>query len=161
MDFLKSFAETYGFSFLVMVVIAFVIAIVTEISVKKAFVWLEEKLGQKKGLMIAKIVCIQSVTILLTVWFTTLLVKGMPFPGSFVLYPVWVGLMYILQYFFSLWGVKGFLNWISKRAERKAEKEAAKERAEANKPVLTPVPGTTGLFKDAEGNFCDAKGRRL
>ena len=45
MDTFKAFFAEYGYSFLMMVVIGFVIAIITEITLKKALNWLEGKLA--------------------------------------------------------------------------------------------------------------------
>lgn len=160
MDFIKNFADQYGVSFLVLVVISFVIAMLTEVTIKKAFEWLEKKLDGKKWIAIAKIVGIQLFTWALTIWFSALLVAGLPFPGSKVLFPVWLCLVYFLQYLFSCWGIKGFLDWLKKRAQRKAEKKAEKEALEAAKPQLVKVAGTENLYTDGQGHYYDAKGRR-
>ena len=161
MDMIKNFFAEYGSSFLVLVVTSFVIAMLTEITIKKAFEWLEQKLAGKKWVLVAKVVGIQVFTWVLTLWFTKLLVAGLPFPGSAVLYPVWICLVYLLQYLFSCWGIKGFLAWLKKRAERKAEKKAEEAALEAAKPQLMKVAGSDNLYTDGQGHYFDAKGRRM
>lgn len=161
MEMIKNFFEAYGISFLVLVITSFVIAMLTEITIKKAFEWLEEKLSGKKWVLVAKVVGIQVFTWTLTLWFSKLLVAGLPFPGSAVLFPVWICLVYLLQYLFSCWGIKGFLAWLKKRAEKKAEKAAEAAAIEAAKPQLIKVVGSDKLYTDGQGHYFDARGNRL
>lgn len=158
MEFINTFVEAYGLSFLMVAVLGFVIAMVTEIAVKKVFDYLSSKLGEKAWLPVAKAVSISVFTLVQVFFYTKLLVSALPFPGGTVLFPVWLGLVYLVQYAWSLLGFKKFVEWCKSRAQRKAEKKAEEE---AKKPQLTAVPGTTGLYMDAEGNYFDSKGRRM
>ena len=127
MDTIKAFFAEYGYSFLMMVVIGFVVAIITEITVKKGLNWLEEKLGEKgkKILAVARIIVIQLATWGQVILYTAILVKNMPLPGGKVFYVIWMFLVYIIQYLFSMYGIKGILEMIanSKNKEPKQKKE--------------------------------------
>ena len=165
MEFINTFVEAYGLSFLMVIVLGFVIAMVTEIAVKKVFDYLSLKLGNKDWLPVAKVVSISVFTLVQVFYYTKLLVSALPFPGGIVLFPVWLSLVYLVQYTWSLLGFKRFVEgckkfveWCKRRAQRKAEEKAEEE---AKKPQLTAVPGTTGLYMDAEGNYFDSKGRRM
>jgi len=126
MDTIKAFFAEYGYSFLMMVVIGFVVAIITEITVKKGLNWLEEKLGEKgkKILAVARIIVIQLATWGQVIIYTKILVDHMPLPGGKVFYIIWAFLVYIIQYLFSMYGIKGILEMIANRnKEPKAKKE--------------------------------------
>lgn len=158
MDFFNTFVNAYGLSFLMVVVLGFVIAMITEIAVKKVFEYLSSKLGGKAWLPVAKAASISVFTLVQVFFYTKLLVSALPFPGGTVLFPVWLGLVYLVQYAWSLLGFKKFVEWCQSRAQRKAEE---KKEEEAKKPQLTAVPGTSGLYRDPEGNYYDAKGRPM
>ena len=127
MDTIKAFFEEYGYSFFMMVVIGFVTAIITEITVKKALNWLEQQVGEKgkKILAVVRIVVIQLATWGQVILYTHILVKNMPLPGGKVFYIIWMFLVYIIQYVFSMFGIKGILELISKPKHRqpKVKKE--------------------------------------
>lgn len=154
MEVVKNFLNDYGYSFLMMVIEAFVIAILLEITVKKALSWLEGKWAGNEKLLKAldaiKTFLIQFVTWVMVVCFVNILMENMPLPGSKVFFPVWLGLLYILQYLFSCWGIKGFQSWL----KRMSEKEP-KEKKE--KPVLTKTD-YAGIYKDETGKLVDKKG---
>ena len=116
MDTIKAFFAEYGYSFFMMVVIGFVTAIITEITVKKALNWLEQQVGEKgkKILAVVRIVVIQLATWGQVILYTHILVKNMPLPGGKVFYIIWMFLVYIIQYVFSMFGIKGILELISK-----------------------------------------------
>lgn len=170
METIKAFFNDYGYSFLMMVVIGFVIAIILEITVKKAIEYLEKKYaGSPKILTVLsfiRIFLIQVLTWAMTIGFAKILIKSMPLPANEALYPVWVCLVYIIQYLFSCWGIKGVINFFHKRAvkaEAKAEAKAIAKAREAEVSAhIVKVDGYTNLYKNTEtGEFCDAKGNRV
>ena len=127
METIRAFFAEYGYSFFMMVVIGFVTAIITEITVKKALNWLEQQVGEKgkKILAVVRIVVIQLATWGQVILYTHILVKNMPLPGGKVFYIIWMFLVYIIQYVFSMFGIKGILELISKLKNRqpKVKKE--------------------------------------
>lgn len=155
MDFVKSFFDQYGISFIMMVVLGFVIAFVTEIAIKKTFDWLTKKLGNKAWLPVAKAAFIQVFAITQTVIYTRLLISVLPLPGGIVLCPVWICLVYLIQYAWSLLGFGRFIEWLKARAEKKA---AIKAYEEATRPVLTPIAGHKDIYKNADGIIVDKNG---
>ena len=159
METIKAFFAEYGYSFLMMVVIGFVTAIITEITIKKALNWLEEHLGDKgkKILAVARVVAIQLATWGQVILYTHILVKNMPLPGGKVFYVVWMFLVYIIQYLFSMYGIKGILEAIAKKAEKEKQPKVKKEK-------LDPVAGmqqlSDNLFTDGV-NYYTKKGQKL
>ena len=159
METIKAFFAEYGYSFLMMVVIGFVTAIITEITIKKALNWLEERLGDKgkKILAVARVVAIQLATWGQVILYTHILVKNMPLPGGKVFYVVWMFLVYIIQYLFSMYGIKGILEAIAKKAEKEKQPKVKKEK-------LDPVAGmqqlSDNLFTDGV-NYYTKKGQKL
>ena len=160
METIKLFFGEYGYSFLMMVVIGFVVAIITEITLKKALNWLEGKLAGHERLIAAlnvvRTVLIQCMTWIMVIVFTKLLVDTMPLPGSAVLWPVWLCLVYIVQYVFSMYGITGILTLKDRPKKEKAPKEKK----------VNPVEGYTKIsrncFKDpATGLFYNKKGEQL
>lgn len=160
MDTIKAFFADYGYSFLMMVVIGFVVALITEITIKKAIAWLEKKVeGHEKTLAIVavgKTVAIQMATWIQVIVFTRLLVNTMPLPGNAVFYPVWLCLVYIIQYVFSMYGLKGILEALKNRAEKQPK---------VKEPKKDPLEGLTKLndklYTDNQGNYFTAKGKKI
>lgn len=167
-DALRSFLETYGASFAVMVIEGFVIAFFTEIAVKKAFKWLEERFeGNGKILSvvdIARMGVIFLVTVVLSAISTGLLFKAeLPLPGNSALAPFWFAVIYIAQYIFSMKGIKGILK-IREEAKNKEPKE--KKVKEPKPKKVNPVEGyiriSHNCYKDpATGRFYNKKGEQL
>lgn len=155
MDLFKSFFEEYGVSVIMMVVLGFVIAFITEIAVKKTCRWLTKKLGNKTWIPVAQAVATQVFVIPQTAIYTKLLISVLPLPGGIVLFPVWACFVYIIQYIWSLFGIGKFLQWIKARAQKIAEIKAYEE---AHKPVLTPIDGHKDIFKNADGIIVDKNG---
>lgn len=167
-DALKAFLEAYGASFAVMVLGGFVIAFFTEIAVKKAFKWLEERFdGNEKILAIvdiARMAAIFAVTVILSAVSTGLLFKAeLPLPGNKALAPFWFAVIYIAQYIFSMKGIKGIL----KLHEEAKNKEPKEKKAKEPKPKkVNPVEGyiriSHNCYKDpATGKFYNKKGEQL
>ena len=160
MDTIKAFFADYGYSFLMFVVIGFVVAIITEITIKKALNWLEGKLGEHEKLVAlvnaVRTVLVQCVVWLMVIAFTKLVVDNMSLPGGTVLYPVWLCLVYIIQYVFSMYGIKGVLSAIKRHREK-----AAEPKPEPEKEILSPVPGTNNLYTNSKGEYVDRKGRKV
>ena len=161
--FLDSFLKAYGVSFLVMVFIGFGIAFLIELGVKKAFKWLEEKLAGKENILailnIVKMSAIFVVTVGLAVISTRIIMKGgLPLPGNAFMAPFWFLFIYICQYVFSMYGIKGIL----KIKDREKEPKQPKEK----KVKVNPVEGMTKIsrncYKDpVSGHFFDRKGNQL
>lgn len=164
METIKAFFSDYGYSFLMMVVIGAVVALILELTVKKALDWLKAKLeGHDKALTLLAAVraaLIQCVTWLLVACFTKLLVDNMPLPAGAVFYPVWLLLVYIIQYIFSMYGIKGLLELIKSRSGREPKEKEEKPRK--TNPVEGYVKIGHNCYKDpATGNFYNRKGERL
>lgn len=163
METIKAFFADYGNSFLMMVVIGFVIAIITEITLKKAINWLESKLAGHDHIIavvnVIKTVLIQCVTWSMVIAFTRLLVDTMPLPGNGIMWPVWICLVYIFQYVFSMYGIKGILSALKKHAEKEPKKPVEKE------PKKDPLEGLTKvsdhLYTDGNGNYFQLKGKKV
>lgn len=155
MEVIKNFLNDYGYSFLMMVVEAFVIAILLEITVKKALAWLAEKWEDKPKMLAIldgiKTFLIQFVTWVLVVWFLNILVGTMPLPGSYVFYPVWLGLIYILQYIFSCYGIKGFMSFL---------KDSAVKEPKPKKEVLVKT-SIKNVYKNEAGAIVDKHGNPI
>lgn len=167
METIKAFLNDYGYSFLMMVVIGAVVALILELTVKKALDWLEKKLeGHDRALAMlasARIFLIQCVTWVLVAIFTKILVDNMPLPAGAVFYPVWLLLVYIIQYVFSMYGLKGLLKLLKERSEREPKE---KEPKQPKPKKVNPVEGFTRIghncYKDpATGNFYNKKGEQL
>jgi len=158
---LQSFMQAYGVSFLVMVFIGFGIAFIVELGVKKAFNWLEDKLEGKEKLLalldMVRMAAIFIVTLGLTAISTAIIIKGeLPLPGNKFMAPFWFLFIYIFQYIFSMYGIKGIL----KLKDRPKKEKAPKEKK------VNPVEGYTKIsrncYKDPEtGNFYNKKGEKL
>ena len=164
METIKAFFGDYGYSFLMMVVIGAVVALILELTVKKALDWLKAKLeGHDKALALLAAVraaLIQCVTWLLVACFTKLLVDNMPLPAGVVFYPVWLLLVYIIQYVFSMYGIKGLLELIRSRSER--EPKEKQEKPKKVNPVEGYVKIDRNCYKDpVTGNFYNRKGEQL
>ena len=159
METIKAFFAEYGYSFLMMVVIGFVTAIITEITIKKALSWLEEQVGDKgkKILAVARVVAIQIATWGQVILYTHILVKNMPLPGGKVFYVVWMFLVYIIQYLFSMYGIKGILEAIAKKAEKEKQPKVKKEKFD---PVAGMQQLSDNLFTDGVGYYTK-KGQKL
>ena len=156
MDTFKAFFAEYGYSFLMMVVIGFVIAIITEITLKKALNWLEGKLAGHDRLVailnFVRTILIQCVTWIMVICFTKLLVETMPLPGNGIMWPVWLCLVYIIQYVFSMYGIKGILNALKKQAEKEPkQKESEKDPLEGLRKI------SDNLYTDDKGGYFQLK----
>lgn len=158
MEIVKSFCNDYGYSLLMLVLAGAVIAILIEITVKKVFDWLEPKFDEKGRKILSAIrgAVIQACTWTLTVMFTGLIVDNMPLPGGKVFLIIWIPAVYIIQYLFSMYGIKGIISAARRRVER----------AELPKPVKKdPLEGMTRLsdncYTDGQGHYFTAKGKTL
>lgn len=155
MEIVKSFCNDYGYSFLMLVIAGAVIAILIEITVKKVFDWLEPKFDEKGKKILSAIrgAVIQACTWTLTVMFTRLIVDNMPLPGGKVFLIIWIPAVYIIQYVFSMYGIKGIIN-------------SAKNRVKKEKPVKKdPLEGlqklSDNLYTDGKGGYFTAKGKKI
>lgn len=152
----EEFCSAYGTGFGLMVLAGFIIAFIVEVGVKKAFEYLESVIGDKPYLEIARMVTIFAVTIIGSVASTVILLKGdVVLPGNKALAPFWFMLIYIIQYVFSMYGIKAFL----KIKDRPKTEKPPKEKK------VSPVEGmekiARNVYRDASGNLFNKKGVRL
>lgn len=156
---IKSFFEAYGTSFILMAFAGFLIAFIVELGVKEAFAYLEEKIGDKPYLQIAKMSVIFVVTMGLTGVCTSLIMKsGVPLPGNKALAPFWFSVIYLCQFFFSMKGIKTILKIKDRPKKEKQPKEPKPKK-------VSPVEGMEkvahNVYRDAQGNLFDKKGKAL
>ena len=145
-DVIRSFLDAYGWGFLVLVGMGCLIALLAEATVKMPVEWLEKKWkGNEKRLAVlqaVKMVVLQVFIWGLSVWFGILLQKGMNMPGNGVLLPLWIGMIYGLQFLFSMFVVKKIFG-------RKEEKPEPAPKAELEKTNVR------GVFKNKDGQLVD------
>ena len=80
--------------------------------------------------------------------------KVLPLPGAEVLLPLWVATVYICQYIFSCWGIKGILAAIKKHIEKKEQKEKEEKPEPEPKEILTKT-NVKGVYKNSTGALVD------
>lgn len=150
------FFAAYGEAFVMMIVAGFIIAFIVEVAIKKAFAWLESRFeGKEKilaALAIAKMIVIFAVTIAATALSTHLIMTGgIALPGNKALAPFWFAVIYLCQYVFSMYGIKGLLGLKDKEQKEKAVKK-------------DPLEGLTRysekLWTDGKGNYFNKKGEK-
>jgi len=156
-----SFIEAFGWSFLILIGMGFLIALLCEAIIKKSCEWLAKKWEKNPKLLAAldaaKIIAIQLFCGAMSVWFGVILQKGMPLPGTKVLLPFWIGLIWGVQYFFSMVGIKGVQEWIdSIKAKRKAKKDAPQPEKEELYPTEVK-----GVYKNKAGELVDKHGNAI
>jgi len=152
----EAFLSEYGTGFAMMILAGFIIAFVIEIGVKEAFKYLKEKLGDKSYLEIARIATIFLVTIVGCIASTVIILTGeIALPGNKALAPLWFCVIYVIQYVFSMYGIKAFL----KIKDRPKTEKPPKEKK------VSPVEGMDKLahnvYRDAEGNLFNKKGEKI
>jgi len=144
----ESFLAAYGWSFLILVGMGLLIAVLAEVTIKKPCDFLAKKWeGKEKRLAIlsaVKMIILQIFIWGLCIWFASILQKGMELPGNGVLLPFWIGCLYGLQYFFSMVGIKGIIE----------RKEAKKDKVEEPKIKLEKTE-VRGVFKNEAGELVD------
>lgn len=152
----ENFINAYGTSFLVMVAYGFIIAFIAELGIKKAFEWLEEKLGKKDYLAIAKMVVIFLFTIVGSYIATKLLMKSdLPLPGNSVMALIWYFVIYVSQFVFSMFGIKNILHV---KDNPKTEKIPKKKKAS---PVAGMQKIAHNVYRDANDNLYRKNGEPL
>ena len=156
-----SFIEAYGWSLLILIGMGFLIALLCEAIIKKSCEWLAKKWEKNPKLLeildAAKIIAIQLFCGAMSVWFGVILQKGMPLPGTKVLLPFWIGLIWGMQYFFSMIGIKGIQDWIDRiKARRKAKVSEPKPEKE----ILEPTE-VKGVYKNKLGELVDKHGNTI
>ena len=155
-NILLGFFETYGEAFAMMVLAGFIIAGIVELGVKGAFKWLEEKLGEKTYLIIARISVIFLVTVIGSVASTRIIMNGsLVLPGNSAFAPFWFLIIYGSQYVFSMYGIKAIFN-IKDRSKK--EKEPKPKKA---KPTDGMTKIARNVYKAADGKLYDKKGVEL
>lgn len=154
-EVIRSFLEAYGWSFVVLVGMGLLIALLVEAIIKKSCDWLAKKWEGKARLLsaleAARIIAIQGFVWVMSIWFGVLLQKGMPLPGNGVLLPFWIGLIYGCQYFFSMVGIKGL---ISAKEAHKAQAEEKAQIPEEPKEKLTKTE-VKGVYRNSKGELVD------
>lgn len=160
-DGFVGFFSAYGTGLAMLILAGFCIAMFTELAIKKVFVWLEQKFADKEkllnGVSIAKMIAIPVVTILMTLVSTNLIIDSVALPGNNAigLTPFWFMVIYVCQYVFSMYGIKGIIGLFNRR-----HPHAPHEKA------VSPVDGykriSKNCYKDeATGKFYDRKGNEL
>lgn len=158
MNTIKAFFDAYGWGLLTLVGAGLLVAFLIEIIIKNPVKWLEAKWADHERLSAillgAKMVMTQVVAWTLSVWFAQLVCKVLPLPGAEVLLPLWVATVYICQYIFSCWGIKGILAAIKKHIEKKEQKEKEEKPAPEPKEILTKT-NVKGVFRNSTGALVD------
>lgn len=165
-DGFVGFFSVYGTGLAMLILAGFCIAMFTELAIKKVFVWLEQKFADKEkllnGVSIAKMIAIPVVTIFMTLVSTKLIMDSIVLPGSVCgtnalgLSPFWFMVIYVCQYVFSMYGIKGIIGLFNRRHPHASKHEKA----------VSPVDGykriSKNCYKDeATGKFYDRKGNEL
>lgn len=162
-NFIETFLSEYGVSFAMLILAGLIIAFIVEISLKKAFAYLEGKFEGKEKLLellnILKMGAIFIVTILMSLISVRLIMESeLPLPGNKALAPFWFALVYGAQYIFSMYGIKGILNL---KHRPKAEKPQKEPKPKKVNPVEGMEKLAKNVYRDAEGHLYDKKGVRL
>ena len=154
-----NFFDEYGAGFAMLVLAGLIIAGIVEVGVKKAFAWLEEKIGDKPYLSIARMATIFAVTIIGTLVSTALILNGdLPLPGNKVLAPFWFAVIYLAQYIFSMHGFKAIFRI---KDREKPEKPAKEPKPKKVSPVEGMKKIAFNVYKDEQGNLYNRKGEKL
>lgn len=147
-DVIRSFLEAYGWSFLILVGMGFLTALLAEATVKKPIEWLEKKwAGNEKRLAIlqaVKMIVLQIFVWTLCIWFGCILQKGMPLPGNGALLPFWIGAIYGIQLIFSMFVVKRIFEHREEKKEKEPEPKEKLEKTEVR-----------GVFRNEAGQLVD------
>lgn len=158
-NILLDFFNTYGESFAMMLLAGFIIAAIVELGVKNAFEWLEDQLGKKTYLTIARIAVITLVTVLGSLISTKIITNGsLPLPGNSAFAVFWFFIIYGSQYVFSMYGIKAMLRIKDKKKEPKAPKEPKPKKA---KPTDGMTKIAHNVYKAADGKLYNRKGVEL
>lgn len=156
-DVIKSFFEAYGWSFLILIGMGFLIAFLCEVTIKLTTEWLEKKWEKNPKLVqilqAVRIILIVLFTCALSFWCASMLQRSMPLPGNEALFPFWVGLIYFVQWVFSMMGIKAFLE---RRKAKKLQKIAAEGIAGAKESLI--ATSVKGVYKNASGDLVDKNG---
>lgn len=149
-EVIRSFLAAYGWSFLILVGMGFLIAFLAEGTVKKPVEYLAKKWeGKEKRLAIleaVKMIVLQIFVWAMSIWFGIILQKGMELPGNGALLPFWIGMIYGLQLFFSMTVVKKIFD---RKKEKKEEDPEPKEKLEKTE--------VRGVYKNEQGQLVDKK----
>ena len=155
-DVIKSFFEAYGWSFLILVGMGFLIAFLCEVTIKMTTEWLEKK-WEKNAKLVQILQAVRVVLIILftwtmSIWCASMLQKSMPLPGNGALFPFWVGLIYFVQFVFSMKGIKTYLD------NRKAKKVNGSTNGTAAPKESLVATTVKGVYKNAAGELVDKNG---
>jgi len=162
-NFFESFLGEYGVGFAMIILAGLIVAFVVEISIKKAFAYLEEKFEDKERLLaiinVVKMAAIFLVTVVMSAVSTKLILQSeVSLPGNSALAPFWFALIYGCQYVFSMKGIKGILKLKDRPKKEKAPKEPKPKK-------VNPVEGmeklAANVYRDADGKLYDKKGVAL
>ncbi len=159
---IKSFLEAYGTSFIIMALAGFFIAFIVELGVKEAFKYLEETIGDKNWLQVARIAVIFVVTMALTAICTSIVMKAeIPLPGNKALAPFWFAFIYVCQFFFSMKGIKAILKLKDRPKKEKKEKKPKEPKPKKVSPVEGMEKIAHNVYRDEQGNLFNKKGEAL
>lgn len=162
-NFFEVFLGEYGVGFAMIILAGAIIAFVVEISLKKAFAYLEKKFEGRENLLailnISKMGAIFLVTVVMSYISTRLILKSeVALPGNSALAPFWFALIYGAQYVFSMKGIKGIIELRNRPRKEKDPKEPKPKK-------VNPVEGmeklASNVYRDKEGKLFDRKGAAL
>ena len=162
-NFFEGFLGEYGVGFAMIVLAGAIIAFVVEISLKKAFAYLEDKFEGKEKLLaivnVGKMGAIFLVTVIMSIVSTKLILQSeVRLPGNSALAPFWFALIYGAQYIFSMKGIKGIIELRNRPKKEKAPKEPKPKK-------VNPVEGmeklASNVYRDKDGKLYDKKGAAL
>ena len=140
------FFKAYGSALAMLIIQGILIALFIELAIKKAFDTMIEKAKDTTKLTTAKTIVCTDASVVLSVILAAAVVKSMPLPGNIFLYPTWIAIVYVVQYVFSLYGIK----WIQAKIEAAGNKEP-----KPKKKNVTIEEGTKIYKQDENGNFVE------
>lgn len=172
---IEQVVKAYGLGFGMLIFGGCAAAAFLEITVKNGFSWVESKIADEKMkdiVLVLRIVAILVGSVTLTAKITEGVVDIWELPSRGFQMFVWWAWCYVAQYVFSMYGIKGFLEWREDHKAKKAQKKALEQEKEAQKPVLEAVPDRPYFrLRDKDGHiitdeygrevYVDARGRKL
>ena len=155
-DYLNRFAETYGLTVLVFCLSAVCIGVIVELFKQTAFAKLEKKYEDEgkdaSRLKTSKSVMAFAIAASLVAFFLASIYRStLPTIGGVAVVPIWYTVMFLLQLFVDIKGVKTFIGRILGNVAAPPRKE---------KPVRRKVIRKI-VYEDENGNPVDGDGNPL
>jgi len=149
MEYVNSFLETYGLTVLVFCLSAVCVGLLVELLKQSAFSKLEKKFETEgkdasKLKTIKSVVAFASAFILVAFFMACIYKSSLPKIGNEAIIPIWFTLMYLLQLFIDIKGVKTFVGKLlgnitsqPKPAKKKVKKVVSYVDVDENGDVIT------------------------